>query len=91
MTEHRKIQKTDTQSLARLLATESLTDVGQVKSIRDAAYKSGFAMAAALVSNYVRSAERNGEMLSGNKLKTWVKETRNWRNIPSLDGAPNIV
>jgi hypothetical protein len=86
----RIVRKTDTQSLARAMFEDSL-DVDQVKGIRDAAYKSGFAMAASIVSNYVRSAERSGEMLNASKLKTWITETKNWRNVSSLDDAPNIV
>lgn len=87
----RKLQKTDTQSLARLLFDESLTNIDQIRDVRNAAYKSGFAMAAAIVNNYVRSVERSGGMVSAVKLKEWVKETKHWRNVSSLDDAPNIV
>jgi hypothetical protein len=70
---------------------EDSLNIDQVKGIRDAAYKSGFAMAASIVNNYVRSVERNGEILNASKLKAWITKTKNWRNVSSLDDAPNIV
>jgi hypothetical protein len=86
-----KIKKTDTRSLARMMFSEAVTDVDQVRSMRDAAYKSGFAMAAATINNYIRSCARAGQPISGLKIKAWVKASQQWRNISSLDDAPEVV
>jgi len=71
--------------------SEAVTDVGQIKSIRDAAYKSGFAMAASIISNYVRNCERDRRPLNKLKLKSWSKNSQQWRNVSSLNNAPEII
>ena len=86
-----KVKKTDTRSLARIMFSEALTDVDQIRTMRDAAYKSGFAMAASIINNYVRSCDRVGQPISGLKVKAWVKESQKWRNNSSLDDAPEVV
>lgn len=91
MDQPQKIRKTDTQSLARALFEDTLDNADQVKGIRDAAYKSGFSMAASIIKNYVRETERSGKNLSPEKLKKWVEDSRHWRNTSTLDDVPNIV
>jgi hypothetical protein len=86
-----KLRKTDTRSLARVLADECLTDPGQVKSIKNAAYKAGFAMAASIINNYVRNAERNNHLISAGQLKFWCRNSQKWRNAPSMSDPPEVV
>ena len=85
------VRKTDTRSLARVLADDAVLDVGQITRLKNAAYKAGFAMAAAIVTNYVRDAERNNRIVSGSHLKRWAQDSRKWRNSPSMDDPPEVM
>ncbi len=84
-----KYKKTETQSLARFLSEESSAELAQMKEIRNAAYKSGFAMAASIIRGYLREVER-GEPISVRKLITWTEECQHWRRNNSLDDVPKI-
>jgi hypothetical protein len=73
------------------LSEESSLDIEQMKEIRNAAYKAGFAMAAGLLRNYLRDVERGVHPINLNKIVSWTEETALWRRNNSLDSMPEIV
>tara|TARA_B100000925_G_scaffold230384_2_gene178948 strand:+ start:451 stop:717 length:267 start_codon:yes stop_codon:yes gene_type:complete len=85
------VKRTDTQSLAKLISEESKLDLRQIKDIRNASYRSGYAMAANNLRNYLRSVKKSGEPIDAEKLMKWAEECLAWRNNISQTVAPDIV
>ena len=86
-----KPRKTDTQSIARVMSDESKNNIDHVREIRNASYKSGFAMAATILRNHLRDVERGIEPINIGKLITWTEACQHWRKTNDLDCVPDIV
>jgi hypothetical protein len=83
-------KKLQTQSLARTLLDDG-SDLLQMKQVRDAAYKAGFAMAASIVQNYLKETQRYGEALSSERLLHWAREAKLWRNQQGMKDVPEVM
>jgi len=88
MTQFSPTRKLQTQSLAKSLMDRD-EDLLQTKQIRDAAYKSGFAMAASIVKNYIKDARRF-DTVELDKILKWADDARNWRKEESLKNVPEL-
>lgn len=72
------------------MSDECKGDLQQMKELRNAAYKSGYAMAASNLRSYLRLVERGEEPINIGKLIMWTENCQQWRKDNELSGAPEL-